>query len=61
MSSSAQKLAWILLGSKGGDNAQLRVLARACGFQLREIALDFTEQYRRTNVRLGATLDTLTD
>jgi mitochondrial fission protein ELM1 len=61
MSSSAQKLAWILLGSKGGDNAQLRVLAKACGFQLREIALDFTEQYRRTNVRLGATLDTLTD
>jgi mitochondrial fission protein ELM1 len=60
MSPSAQKLAWILLGSKGGDNAQLRVVAKACGFRLREIPLDFTDQYRRTNVGLGETLDTLT-
>lgn len=58
---SGQTLAWILVSDKGGDNAQMRVLAAALGLQVVEIPLQFNRLYKRPNLWLGATTRTLTD
>lgn len=58
---SAAPLAWILTGNKGGDNAQMRVLAAAAGLRTREIPLQFNELRQQSNLRLGATLRSLTE
>lgn len=59
--SGKQPLVWLLTGDKGGDNAQMRSLAKAAGLQPVEIALAFNKLHRRSNLRLGATTGTLTD
>ena len=50
---------WLLLGDKGGDNAQLRVLAGALGWPSEEKPLLFNRGYQVPNLLLGATLATL--
>ena len=57
---SSAKLVWMLTGDKGGDNAQMRVLAQAAGLTPIEVPLDFNRLHRRSNLRLGATIRTLT-
>jgi mitochondrial fission protein ELM1 len=52
-------LVWLLTGDKGGDNAQMRSLARAAGLRPVEIALEFNRLHRRSNLRLGATTHSL--
>jgi mitochondrial fission protein ELM1 len=54
-------LVWLLTGDKGGDNAQMRSLAKAAGLQPVEIPLAFNELHRRSNLRLGASTRSLTD
>ncbi len=58
---SGPRLVWMLTGDKAGDNAQMRVLAKAAGLTPIEIPLEFNRLYRRSNLRLGATTRTLTD
>jgi mitochondrial fission protein ELM1 len=58
---SGGRLAWMLTGDKAGDNAQMRVLAKAAGLAPIEIPLEFNGLYRLSNWRLGATTRTLTD
>ena len=55
----AQPRVWLLLGDKGGDNAQLRVLAQALGWPSEEKPLVFNRRYQVPNLLLGATLSTL--
>jgi mitochondrial fission protein ELM1 len=50
---------WLLLGDKGGDNAQLRVLAGALGWPFVEKPLVFNRLYRLPNIALGASLASL--
>lgn len=49
-------LVWALIGDKAGDTAQLRVLAEALGWPVREIALDTNGWRNVPNVLLGASL-----
>lgn len=56
---SASPRVWLLLGDKGGDNAQLRVLAGALGWPAEEKLLTFNRRYQVPNLLLGATLATL--
>lgn len=49
-------LVWLLVGDKAGDAAQLRVLAGALGWPVREIALDTNRWRNLPNVLLGASL-----
>ncbi|ABL00365.1 mitochondrial fission ELM1 family protein [Pelobacter propionicus] len=51
---------WILLGQKGGDNAQVRTLANLLGWPCTEKQLCFNGLSRRFNILLGASLDSLT-
>lgn len=57
---SAPPLAWILASDKGGDNAQMRVLAAAAGLRAVEFPLQFNKLTELSNIRLGATTGTLT-
>lgn len=50
---------WLLLGDKGGDNAQLRVLAAALGWPTEEKLLSYGPFYRIPNVVRGASLASL--
>jgi mitochondrial fission protein ELM1 len=51
---SAAPRVWLLTGDKGGDAAQLRVLARALGFASIEKPLSFNGLYRLPNLLLGS-------
>jgi mitochondrial fission protein ELM1 len=53
-------LVWLLAGDKGGDTAQLRVLARALGWPVVEKSLEFNGLYRLPNRLLGASVASLT-
>lgn len=57
--SSSAPLVWILTGDKGGDNAQMRALARAAGLRVVEIPLEFNRLRRRSNLLLGASVRSL--
>lgn len=50
---------WLLLGQKGGDNAQLRNLAGLLGWPYVEKQLCFNRLSRRANILLGASLESL--
>ncbi len=52
----AAPLIWLLTGDKGGDTAQLRVVARALGWSCVEKPLRFNNLYRLPNRLLGASL-----
>lgn len=52
---------WLLLGEKGGDNAQMRALAVAIGWPTVEKPLRFNRLYRVPNLALGASLASLTE
>ncbi len=58
---SSAPLVWILTGDKGGDNAQMRVLAATAGFRGVEVPLEYNGLSARANIRLGATTRTLTE
>jgi len=58
---SAPPLAWILASDKGGDNAQMRVLAAAAELQVAEFPIEFNKLSDISNLRLGATNRTLTE
>lgn len=50
---------WALLGERAGDNAQVRALAEALGWPFETRRLAFNERHRRSNLRLGASLQSL--
>jgi mitochondrial fission protein ELM1 len=50
---------WVLLGQKGGDNAQLRNLAKLLEWPCTEKQLCFNGRSRRFNILLGATCTSL--
>ena len=52
---------WLLTGDKGGDTAQLRLLARALGWPTTEKPLKFNVLYRLPNRLLGASVLSLED
>lgn len=56
----AAPLVWLLTGDKGGDNAQMRALARAAGLQPVEIPLDFNHERPISTLRMGASTRNLT-
>lgn len=47
---------WLLIGDKAGDAAQLRVLAAALGWPMREVALETNAWRNLPNVLLGESL-----
>ena len=51
---------WILLGSKHGDNEQVRALARALGWPFEEKRVAVNRLYSLPNLFLGASLHSLT-
>ncbi len=52
---------WLLVGDKGGDAAQLRLLARSLGWPAAEKPLEFNALYRLPNRMLGASVLSLGD
>ncbi len=50
---------WLLSGDKAGDRAQLVTLAKALGWPFQEKYLRFNRCYKRSNIRLGASLASL--
>lgn len=47
---------WLLIGDKAGDSAQLRIVAEALAWPMREIALDTNGWRNLPNLLLGASL-----
>jgi len=53
MYKAAQPLVWLLMGTRTGDNNQLRALARALGFPFEAKAISFNQMRRLPFPRIG--------
>ncbi len=61
MSEMSASSVWVLLGDKGGDNAQLRRLVAGLGIPYTEKPLEFQPPFRQGKPRYRPTLDHLED